>query len=73
MINDSRQNHFSELNKLENDYILVKQYGHDPYLKSSKLKFDKTTGSKNNFIDKKLYNKKLLLEDKNLVTSMERN
>ena len=56
--------HFTELDKLENDYILVKQYGHDPELNSSRLNFDENTGPNNKFIDKKLYNKKLLLEDK---------
>lgn len=56
--------HFTELDKLENDYILVKQFGHDPSLSSSKLEYDNNTGPKNKFIDKKFYNTKLLLEDK---------
>ena len=51
--------HFNELNKLENDYILVKQYGHDPSLDLSKLKYDENTGPSNKFIDKRLYNTKI--------------
>ncbi len=56
--------HFNELDKLKNDYILVKQYGHDPKLVASGLKFDETTGPNKKFIDKRLYNTKLLLENK---------
>ena len=56
--------HFTELDKLNNDYIVVKQYGHDPSLDSSKLNYDETTGPNNKFIDKRLYNTKLFLEDK---------
>ena len=59
--------HFYELDKLGNDYIFVKQYGHEPSLDSSRLNFDETTGPDKKFIDKKLYNKKLLLEDKILL------
>ena len=55
---------FKELDKLDNDYFLVKQYGHEPNLTSSKLKYDEKTGPNNKFIDKSLYNKKLLLDDK---------
>ena len=43
--------HFTELDKLENDYILVKQYGHGPELNSSRLIFDENTGPNNKFID----------------------
>ena len=60
----THKEHFEELNKLDNDYFLVKQYGHDPSLDSSNLKYDNTTGPNNKFIDKKLYTKKLLLDDK---------
>tara|TARA_Y100000816_G_scaffold204004_1_gene150375 strand:- start:429 stop:2144 length:1716 start_codon:yes stop_codon:yes gene_type:complete len=58
--------HFNELDKLENDYILVKQYGHDPFIDKSNLKIDKTTEPKP-FVDKELYSTKLLLEDKILL------
>jgi len=57
------KDHFTELDKLENDYILVKQYGHDPFIDKSNLKLDKTTEPKP-FVDKELYTSKLLLEDK---------
>ena len=41
--NDSftlNEEHFNELNKLDNDYILVTQYGHDPHIGKSKLEIN---------------------------------
>ena len=59
--------HFKELNKLENDFLSFKQYGHESDLYKSKLKIDRNTGPDKFFIDKRLYNKKTLLEDKILL------
>ena len=57
--------HMDELNKLKNDYFLVKQYGHEPDITNSNLKMDDSTGPKNKFVRKELYDNKLLL-DKNI-------
>lgn len=62
------------VNDMNNDYIWVKQYGHDPLLKETingkngkiRLKFDKTSKK---FIDKKFYTKQLLLNEGVLLHS----
>ena len=58
------KDHFNELDKLPNDYILVNQFGHDPNLYNSGLKIDNDTGPNNKFVDKNLYDITLLLDKK---------
>lgn len=70
--------HWRKLNNdMNNDYIFVKQYGHDPYLKEImdgrkgriRLNFDNSVKSPKKFIHKKFYTKKLLLDDGILLHS----
>lgn len=56
--------HMDVLESLDNDCILVNQYGHQPALHMSGLTMDDSTGPSNKFVDKSLYTEDTLLEKK---------
>lgn len=55
------KDHFDYLNNLKNDYIKIKQYGHDPNIMESGLNME------GKFVNKNLYNLETLLDKKILL------